>query len=107
MSRRSLNALTLAALLMGGVLAGFTHISVLYTDEALPEVTVTLLISISGAALTLGKCLCGQVSDRFCGRRASVLFLTLIVTGCGACCLGERCRCCRFSQWPYSEQVLR
>lgn len=85
-----LNAfMMLAAILMLGMLSnsGFAHLSVLYRTEGFDSATTALLISFVGFAMTVGKCIYGQVVDRLGGYRASYIFFSLLVSGQILCCL--------------------
>ena len=91
--RRRLSAgqwvlLIAASLMIGGVsTSGYSHLTVLYTGEGFPSMTVAAMISGIGVMLTLGKLICGQVIDRIGGRRSSTLFFGLLLAGHILCCV--------------------
>ena len=66
---------------------GIMHIPVLYTSEGFTAVFSATLMSIIGAALTVGKIVFGEVTDKIGGFRSSIIFFILLVLGNGLCCL--------------------
>ena len=66
---------------------GIMHIPVLYTSEGFTAVLAATLMSIIGAALTVGKIVFGEVTDKIGGFRSSIIFFILLVLGNGLCCL--------------------
>lgn len=78
----------LAAILLTGMLSnsGFTHLSVLYRGEGFDSVTTALLISFVGIAMTVGKCIYGQVVDRVGGYKSGYIFFSLLIAGQALCC---------------------
>ena len=66
---------------------GIMHIPVLYTSEGFTAVFAATLMSIIGAALTVGKIVFGEVTDKIGGFRSSIIFFVLLVLGNGLCCL--------------------
>ncbi len=66
---------------------GIMHIPVLYTSAGFTAVFAATLMSIIGAALTVGKIVFGEVTDKIGGFKSSVLFFVLLVLGNGLCCL--------------------
>lgn len=66
---------------------GIMHIPVLYTSAGFSAVFAATLMSIIGAALTVGKIIFGEVTDKIGGFRSSVIFLILLIIGNGLCCL--------------------
>lgn len=66
---------------------GIMHIPVLYTSEGFTAVFAATLMSIIGAALTVGKIVFGEVTDKIGGFRSSIIFFILLVLGNGLCCL--------------------
>ena len=75
--------LVLVAVALIGTLAGpsLAHLSVLYTSEGMDSERVAWLISFSGLALMVGKCVYGQAADRMGGRHSCYLFGALMVLG--------------------------
>ena len=68
--RRAL--LLLAALLAGAAGGpGFSHLTMLYTSSGYSSLYVAALLSYLGAAVSLGKILCGQIYDRFGSSRGN------------------------------------
>ena len=77
-----------ATFLMGiATIPGPSHISVLYTTEGFSAEFISLLLSLFGAALIVGKCLLGQLADRFGSLRATVPFYLLVLSGYALCAL--------------------
>lgn len=66
---------------------GIMHIPVLYTSEGFSAVFAATLMSIIGAALTVGKIVFGEVTDKIGGFRSSLIFFVLLILGNGLCCL--------------------
>lgn len=66
---------------------GIMHIPVLYTSEGFTAVFAATLMSIIGAALTVGKIVFGEITDKLGGFRSSLLFFTVLILGNGLCCL--------------------
>ncbi len=77
-----------ATFLMGiATIPGPSHISVLYKTEGFSAESISLLLSLFGAALIVGKCLLGQLADRFGSLRATVPFYLLVLSGYALCAL--------------------
>ncbi len=75
------------SLFMGGLAnPGFSHLSVLYTDEGFPSMTVATLISICGVMLIAGKLLYGNTTDRLGGFKSSIIFGSILFAGNVLCC---------------------
>ena len=72
-----------AASLLIGVMGntGWNHLSVLYSTEGADPLTVSRLISFVGLALTAGKVLYGELTDRMGGRRAAICFCSILIAG--------------------------
>lgn len=71
-----------AALLIGAMgNTGWNHLSVLYSTEGADLVTVSSLISFVGLALTAGKILFGEVTDRLGGQKAALVFCSILILG--------------------------
>lgn len=87
--RRSQTAALLAALFLIGVPGGpgFSHLTVLFTSQGYDSRFVATLISLLGLLLTLGKILCGQINDRFGGRRGNYFVFGVYFLGLLLCCL--------------------
>ena len=78
----------LVSLTMGGLAnPGFSHLSVLFTSEGFPAMTVAVLISGTGLMITVGKLLYGGATDRVGGRTSSLLFGAVLLAGHVLCCL--------------------
>lgn len=89
--KRSLILVCCAALLIGAMgNTGWNHLSVLYSTEGADLVTVSGLISFVGLALTLGKILFGGVTDRVGGRKAAIIFCSILILGEALACLAGR-----------------
>ncbi|MBQ3106139.1 MAG: MFS transporter [Eggerthellaceae bacterium] len=65
---------------------GFIHLPVLYTSEGFDPSFAALLVSGLGIVLTVAKLLYGETSDLLGGRKASLLFGTLLLAGNVLCC---------------------
>lgn len=78
----------LAAFIIGCVNSpGYSHISVLYTNEGFHPETVALFMSVLGITILLGKMLFGEISDRLGLYRSNYIFFSMYVIGIGLCCL--------------------
>ena len=66
---------------------GIMHIPVLFTSEGFTAVFAATLMSIIGAALTVGKIFFGELTDKVGGFRSSVVFCIILVAGNTLCCL--------------------
>ena len=66
---------------------GIMHLPVLFTSCGFTAVFTATLMSIIGAALTVGKIVYGELTDKLGGFRSSAVFLVLLVLGNGLCCL--------------------
>lgn len=78
------------ALLMGFTYAASSHISVLYRNAEYSPEQVSLLVSLMGAALFIGKCVYGEAADKIGGYRSGNLFFGMLIVGSGLCCLAGR-----------------
>ena len=88
LSRGDAFLMVVATFLMGiATIPGPSHISVLYKTEGFSAEFISLLLSLFGATLIVGKCLLGQLADRFGNLRATVPFYLLMVLGYGLCAL--------------------
>lgn len=66
LSRGGMGVMCAAMLLLGlSTGPGPSHLSILYSSEGFSGDQVALLISVFGAFLLLGKCLLGQLADKF------------------------------------------
>lgn len=77
------------ALLMGFSYAASSHISVLYRNAGYGVGQVSLLVSVMGAALFIGKCFYGEAADKIGSYRSGNLFFGMLVSGSALCCLAE------------------
>ena len=66
---------------------GISHIPVLYTSVGFAPAFTATLMSIIGAALTIGKIIYGEVTDKIGGLKSSMAFCLLLIAGNGLCCL--------------------
>lgn len=82
----------LAAIMMLGTIAnpGMAHLTVLYRSVGVDDTSVSLLLSLLGAALTIGKCLYGHFTDRVGAKNSSWLFFGLMILGQGLCCFAAK-----------------
>ena len=88
LSRGGMGVMCAAMLLLGlSAGPGPSHLSILYSSEGFSGDQVALLISVFGAFLLLGKCLLGQLADKFGARKATLSFYLLTTAGFGLCCL--------------------
>lgn len=85
---RAQKLLLLAGVLLGGPFGpAFTHLAVYYTSEGFDSGFVALLISLMGAAICLGKILCGQIYDRMGVRAGNHFAFSTYLLGLFLCCL--------------------
>lgn len=79
----------LAVCLIMGTVAnpGFMHLPVLYTTEGFDPAAAAFIMSSLGITLTIAKLLYGETSDLLGGRRASLLFGSVLLVGNLLCCL--------------------
>lgn len=82
----------LAAIMMLGTIAnpGMAHLAVLYRSIGVDDTSVSLLLSLLGAALTIGKCLYGHFTDRVGAKNSGWIFFGLMILGQGLCCFGAK-----------------
>ena len=66
---------------------GIMHLPVLFTSCGFTAVFTATLMSIIGAALTIGKVVYGELTDKIGGLGSSAVFMALLVLGNGLCCL--------------------
>ena len=87
LNRGAIPTMLLAMLLLGAIAnPGFSHLSVLYKGEGFDAMTVSFLISFVGVALTAGKCVYGEITDRLGAYKSGYLFFTMLVAGEILCC---------------------
>ncbi len=80
--------LLLAALFVGATGGpGFSHLTMLYTSSGYDSLFVAGLLSWLGAAISLGKILCGQVYDRLGGRGGNRFTFGTLLVSLVLCCL--------------------
>lgn len=77
----------IGVLLMGFTYAASSHISVLYRNAGYGSGQVSLLVSLMGAALFVGKCLYGAATDKIGSYRSGNLFFGMLISGSALCCL--------------------
>ena len=85
----ALTALLLfSALLVGGPGGpGFSHLTVLYTQEGYDSGLIAALMSFAGVVIFLGKILCGQIYDRLGSVRGNFYIFGTMLGGLLLCCL--------------------
>ena len=66
---------------------GIMHLPILFTSSGFSFIFAATLSSIIGAALTIGKIVFGEVTDKVGGFRSSAIFFVLLVAGNSLCCL--------------------
>lgn len=77
-----------AAFLVGGPGGpGFSHLTVLYTQEGYDSGLLALLMSYAGFVIVLGKIICGQVYDRLGSRWGNRYAFGTTMAGLLLCCL--------------------
>lgn len=80
--------LLLASLLMGAAGGpGFSHLTMLYTSAGYSSLYIAALLSYLGAAVSLGKILCGQLYDRFGSNRGNQFTFGVMILALAMCCL--------------------
>ena len=67
-----------------------SHISVLYGSSGFTMGQVSILISVLGLAMTIGKASYGYICDRFGIYHTSMIFYILVLAGTGLNCLADR-----------------
>ena len=67
----------------------YTHISVLYRTAGFESMQISWLLSIFGFMLMTGKCVYGQIADRFGTWHSSWLLYALLVIGTVLCCFAD------------------
>jgi len=78
-----------AAVLLGGyVNVGFGYLTTMYTIDGMAPMLIAFGMSIIGAALILGKCMFGEVSDRFGTFKANLTFYGASLAGLALCAFG-------------------
>lgn len=77
----------IGVLLMGFTYAASSHISVLYRNAGYQSGQVSLLVSVMGAALFIGKCFYGEAADKIGSYRSGNLFFGMMILGSALCCL--------------------
>ena len=68
---------------------GISHVPVLFTSAGFTTVFAATLMSIVGAALTIGKIVYGEVTDKIGGLRSSMIFCVVLISGNVLCCMAE------------------
>ncbi len=68
---------------------GISHVPVLFTSAGFTAVFAATLMSIVGAALTIGKIVYGEVTDKIGGFRSSMIFCVVLISGNVLCCMAE------------------
>lgn len=87
LSRKGWVLMGLVSVIMGALSnPGFVHLTVLFTSEGFTPMTVALLVSVCGIAMTAFKVICGEAADVMGSFRASALFLGLFGLGNLLCC---------------------
>ena len=88
MSHTAAALLLLAALLVGAPGGpGFSHLTVLYTQEGYDSGFTAALMSCAGIVIFLGKIICGQVYDRLGSVRGNYYTFGAMLGGLLVCCL--------------------
>lgn len=70
-------------LLAFGVYGSMGNLSLLLTTQGFSSITVAFLVSLTGVAMTLGKCLFGLSADRVGSFKTASVFFFCLVTGIG------------------------
>ncbi len=84
-------AFLVAMVLFGGAsMASYSHYAVHFTTGGHSKAAAALCCSIQGGVLVVSKCVYGMIVDRIGGRKTSLVFMTLLTLGCGACSLAPR-----------------
>lgn len=98
-SRPAFVALCALCFLLGGIMVMDTgYVSILYAESGHSAIRRSLLLSINGVLLAVGKVLYGANADRKGGHWTNRVFLTLLL-------VGQFCHCCSTSG-SYSLAVL-
>ena len=81
-------AFLVAMVLFGGAsMASYSHYAVHFTTGGHSKAAAALCCSLQGGVLVVSKCVYGMIVDRIGGRKTSLVFMTLLTLGCGACSL--------------------
>lgn len=85
---RKLEIAFLAAMVIFGAasMASYSHYSILFTTNGYTKELAALAVSFNGAILILGKVSFGAVADRIGGRKASFLYMAILIVGISLCC---------------------
>jgi predicted MFS family arabinose efflux permease len=85
--RKSFIIMLISIFIIGAISnPGFSHLSVLYESEGYDSMKVAAIISFAGMALTAGKCIYGQITDRFGAYKSGFVFFGALVAGEILCC---------------------
>ena len=86
---RTLTALLLLVALLAGAPGGpgFSHLTVLYTQEGYDSGVIAALMSYAGFVIFIGKIICGQVYDRLGSIRGNYYTFGAMLGGLLVCCL--------------------
>lgn len=67
----------------------YSHISVLYQSTGFKSMDISWLLSVFGIALTIGKCVYGQIADKIGTYRSSWILYALTAVGTAFCCMAR------------------
>jgi len=82
LTKRQRNWILAAMFLIGaGINNAFGHLAVLYKTEGYDSMVVAMGLSFVGLALTVGKCLCGQIMDWIGTYKTNYIFCGITVIG--------------------------
>ena len=81
----------LALVMMGGVaMSATTHYAALFTSIGYSKEAAAASVSMLGICLTISKLIFGPVVDHWGGKRASGVFLLMLIIGNIFCCLSQK-----------------
>lgn len=87
----SLMTMLLALIMMGGVaMSATTHYAALFTSIGYSKEAAAASVSMLGICLTISKLIFGPVVDHWGGKRASGIFLLMLIIGNIFCCLSQK-----------------
>lgn len=86
-SRKGLILAVIAFICVGGIAnAGYAHYSVLYTKAGFSSFQVSMLLSVLGLTVMLGKIVFGVITDHFGTIKANYFAFTVLIAGTIICC---------------------
>lgn len=66
-----------------------SHLSVLYQSVGFSSGQISMVISLFGISLAIGKCACGELSDKIGVSRTCTILFLISAVGTGLCCMAR------------------